>query len=190
MKKIITRIGVNRFVKRQIKNSGKTYSKTLTFEQIAALGENCLSEGSYKEGYREGVNIAILDKDLNNHFICPYVKINNQSQLQAKMISRRPEEEPYIQIRALNGTPLKVGSVELILYRNDVLSETNEETTACEWELISFHAIPQDVKNMPMGPTTMMRNQLQLKGGTKGFYSSEKWAEAVRFWQKFAVLDH
>ena len=36
---------------------------------------------------------------------------------------------------------------------------------------------------MPMGPTTMMRNQLQLKGGTKGFYSSEEWAKSVEFWQ-------
>ena len=190
MKKIITTVGVNEFVRRQIKSSGKTYSKTLTFEQIATLGENCLSESSYKKGYRKGVIIAMLNKDLNDHFICPYVKLDNQSQLKAKVISRRPDEEPYIQIRALNGTPLKTESVELILYRHDVLSETNEYTTKCEWELISFNAIPQDVKDMPMGPTTMMRNQLQLKGGTKGFYSSETWAESVRFWQKFAILEH
>mgnify|MGYP002878094613 CR=1 FL=1 len=40
----------------------------------------------------------------------------------------------------------------------------------------------------PMGPVTMMRNQLQLKGGTKGNYSSEEWAKSVNFWQKFCFL--
>jgi len=36
---------------------------------------------------------------------------------------------------------------------------------------------------------TMMRNQLALPGGTKGYYSSEEWAEAVRFWQMHAMLE-
>ena len=40
---------------------------------------------------------------------------------------------------------------------------------------------------MPMGPVTMMRNQLQLKGGTKAYYSSEEWAKAVYFWQHYAT---
>ena len=40
-----------------------------------------------------------------------------------------------------------------------------------------------------MGPVTMMRNQLELKGGTKANYSSNEWAEAVKFWQKYAALD-
>ena len=71
-----------------------------------------------------------------------------------------------------------------------LLAETNEQTTNFEWELISFHAIPKGIKNMPMGPTTMMRNQLQLKGGTKGFYSSEEWAKSIEFRQKFAILEH
>jgi hypothetical protein len=35
----------------------------------------------------------------------------------------------------------------------------------------------------------MMRNQLELPGGTKANYSSEEWAEAVRFWQQYASLD-
>ena len=35
----------------------------------------------------------------------------------------------------------------------------------------------------------MMRNQLNLKGGTKAMYLSEEWAEAVQFWQKYAPLE-
>ena len=105
------------------------------------------------------------------------------------MVRRRPEEQPYIQLRALNGTPLKTGSVDLILYRHDVLAETNEQSTNSDWELISFHALPEGTNDMPMGPVTMMRNQLQLPGGTKAYYESEKWAESVQFWQEYVVLD-
>jgi Protein of unknown function (DUF3228). len=39
-----------------------------------------------------------------------------------------------------------------------------------------------------MGPVTMMRNQLDLNGGTKAIYSSNEWAESVKFWQKYAPL--
>ena len=42
---------------------------------------------------------------------------------------------------------------------------------------------------MPMGPITMMRNQLHLPGGTAAFYSSEEWANSVNFWQQYAFLD-
>ena len=44
-------------------------------------------------------------------------------------------------------------------------------------------------EEMPMGAVTMMRNQLQKPGGTKGFYESEKWAESVDFWQQYAILE-
>ena len=41
-----------------------------------------------------------------------------------------------------------------------------------------------------MGFVTMMRNQLELPGGTKARYSSEEWAESVKFWQEFAALEN
>ena len=84
---------------------------------------------------------------------------------------------------------LPAGKVELILYHHDVLSENDEQTTDSEWELISFHALPKDVNYMPMGPVTMMRNQLELPGGTKANYKSEDWAKSVEFWQHYVSLD-
>jgi hypothetical protein len=69
------------------------------------------------------------------------------------------------------------------------LAENDEQSTNADWELISIHAIPEGVGNLPMGPVTMMRNQLELKGGTKAHYSSEEWAEAVKFWQEYAALN-
>ena len=188
MKKIDS-VSINDFVRRQTKDSGKTYAKNLTFDDITSHAQTQLSNGHYTEGYRDGVILVKVAEELTHHFICPFVRITEKTQLKATVVRRRPEEEPYIQIRALNGIPLKTGSVDLILYRHDVLSETNEQTTDADWELIAFHAIPASLANIPMGPVTMMRNQLQLIGGTKGYFESEKWAESVKFWQGYAVLD-
>ncbi len=183
-----TKVVVNNFVKRQTRESGKSYSLTLTFEQIAKHAQSQFNKGIYKQGYRDGVVLIPVDSKFIQDFVCPFTKINESTKLQAEVIKRRPEEEPYIQLRALNGQPLETGSVDLILYRNDVLAETNENDTESEWELISFHAIPSGIDYMPMGPVTMMRNQCQLSGGTKAHYSSEEWAESVKFWQKYASL--
>ena len=181
-------VAVNDFVKRQKINSGKTYS-LLSFEEIAKYAEEKLNENNFTRGYRDGVVLIKVENKLVKKFICPFVKINDNSILKAEVVRRREEEEPYIRIKAKNGTELKAGSVDIILYRNDVLKETNEQTTNSDWELISFHAIPEGVDNMPMGPVTMMRNQLQLKGGTKGSYSSRQWAESVKFWQEYAIKE-
>ena len=189
MKKVPGSVSSNDFVRRQIKGSGKTYSDNLTFEEIASHAEKQLNKGYFKEGYRDGVIIVQTANELIHQFLCPFTKLTETTKLIAKIVRRRPEEIPYIQMRALNGTPLKTGSVDLILYRHDVLSETSEQSTGADWELISFHAIPQGIDNMPMGPVTMMRNQLQLPGGTKAYYESEKWAESVKFWQEYVVLN-
>ena len=188
MKKIITTVFVNNFVKRQTKTSGKTYTNNLNYKDIALHAQDQLAKGNYKKGYREGVLIAHVSNNLIHKFVCPYTKINNNTKIIAKLVKRRKEEQPYIQLRALNGKPLKTGSAELILYRHDVLKETNENCFNNGYELISFNAIPKNIKSMPMSPVTMMRNQLQLIGGTKGNYKSEEWAESIKFWQDFIIL--
>jgi len=182
------KVGINDFVRRQLKNTGKTYSK-LSFEKIAKYAEMQVNKNSYIKGYRDGVILIEVENNLIHNFICPFVKITDKTILKSEMKKRRKEEENYIRIKALNGKTLKTGKVELVLYRNDVLKETNENTTDSDWELISFHAIPDGIKKLPMGPVTMMRNQLQLAGGTKGKYSSEQWAKSVHFWQKYALKE-
>ena len=164
-------------------------ANNLSFEEIAMHAQDQFAKGNYQLGYRDGVVLVQAIKTIIHHFICPFVQVKETTKLNAAVIKRREEEEPYIQIRALNGTPLKTSSVDLILYHYDVLAETNEQTTDAYWELISFHAIPEGIEDMPMGPVTMMRNQLQLTGGTKANYKSRQWAESVKFWQEYAVLD-
>ena len=183
------KVAVNKFVRRQISGSGKTYSPLLSFEQIAAHASEQLNKGNFKQGYRDGVIIVNADPDYTRKFKCPFVKINKDTKLKAEFVCRRENEEPYIQVRALNGNPLIAGKVEFILYHHDVLAENNEHSTDAEWELISIHALPEGIEKLPMGPITMMRNQLELKGGTAASYSTEEWAQAVKFWQNFAALD-
>jgi len=178
-------VGVNSFVKRQTKDSGKTYSKKMSFKKIAEYANIQIQKGNYKKGYREGVILVSVEKSLINNFVSPIIKIDKNTKLIAEYTKRRENEESYIKISAINGKTVKTNNVDLILYRQDVLKETNENETNKEWELISFHAIPDKIKNLPMGPVTMMRNQLELTGGTKGTYSSQKWAESVNFWQKY-----
>ena len=181
-------VGVNNFVRRQVEGSGKTYSPHLSFEEIAKYAEKQLAKDQFYVGYRDGVIIIKVDKKLNKNFVCPFVKINENTVFESSLVQRQPGEEKYIQTVALNGVPLKTGNVELILYRNDVLAENNESSTNKDWELISINAIPLGVKKLPIGLITMMRNQLNLKGGTKANYSAAEWAESVQFWQQFAPL--
>ncbi len=182
-------IGINNFVKRQIKGSGKTFSETLSFHEIASHAQEQMDKGKYKKGYRDGVRIIQCASRLISHFHCPYTKINKNTKLKADWVTRQDGEDPYIQIRAKNGEPLPAGKVEFILYSHDVLLENNEHSTEEEWELISIHAIPEGIDHFPMGPVTMMRNQLNLVGGTLAEYSSEEWAESVQFWQQVIALE-
>lgn len=186
---IMEKVAVNKFVRRQIKRSGKTYSESLSFEAIAQDAEKRMANGHYIEGYRDGVLIVNGSTEIIHEFECPFIKIDENTKLVSQLIQRQPSEKPYIQTRAKSGTPVKAWKIEYILYRHDVLAENDEQSTNAEWELISIHAIPEGVDKLPMGPVTMMRNQLELTGGTKAHYSSEEWAESVQFWQEYAALD-
>ncbi|MAJ43140.1 MAG: hypothetical protein CMF96_00160 [Candidatus Marinimicrobia bacterium] len=183
-------VAVNEFVLRQVEGSGKTYSKDLTFQEIAEYAENQLNyyPNSIQKGYREGVLKIKCENKMNSHFYSPMVKINEDTKLEAIVTKRRKEERPYIQIRAIKGELLPTGRVDLILYRNDVLAENNEQSTDADWELIAFQAVPEGIDSLPMGSVTMMRNQLEDIGGTAAHYSSEEWVESVNFWQQYAFL--
>jgi len=183
------KVGVNDFVKRQVKGSGKTYSKSMSFDQIANHANSQMKINSFSKGYRDGVRIVNADQSIVDDFVCPFVLLNESTKLISKIVKRQNNEEPYIRTRALNGTLLNAGRVELILYSHDVLLENNENTTDADWELISINSVPKGVSFLPVGPVTMMRNQLNLEGGTKAYYPSKKWADSIRFYQKYIALE-
>lgn len=182
-------VSVNEFVTRQVKGSGKTYAKSLTFDQIAEHAEKQMLKNYFKNGYREGIRIVSVDERLVSDFVCPFVKLKKDTKLVSKLVKRRDHEDFYIQTRAIDEEPEKTGKVELILYHHHVLVENKENSSDAEWELVSINAIPAGLDKLPMGPVTMMRNQLNLKGGTKALYRSQDWAESIRFWQRYAAID-
>tara|TARA_B100001142_G_scaffold219505_1_gene217699 strand:- start:37 stop:615 length:579 start_codon:yes stop_codon:yes gene_type:complete len=183
------KVAVNDFVKRQTELSGKTFSNDLTFEFFANHARDKMIKNEFLIGYRKGVRIVTIDKKYVHKVFCPYVKITKDIKLVSKLVKRKENELPYIQTRAINGIPVKAGSVDLILYSHKVLLENDENTTDADWELVSINAIPDGEDTMPIAPVTMMRNQLNLAGGTKALYSTEEWAKSVQFWQKYASLN-
>ena len=182
------KVSVNEFVKRQVKGSGKTYSLTFSFEEIAKYAEKQIRNGNFINGYRKGVIIVNVEKSMVKYFYCPLVKINKKSRLVSKVVKRRSNELSYIQTRVVNGIRNISGKVELILYSHEVLLENNENSTNSDWELISINSVPKEIDSLPMKPVTMMRNQLNLPGGTKATYSSDEWARSIFFWQKYASI--
>ena len=63
--KISRKVGVNEFVKRQIKGSGKTFSKSMTFNEIAQHAEKQMEKNLFTMGYRKGVRIVQVSKILS-----------------------------------------------------------------------------------------------------------------------------
>ena len=61
-------VGVNSFVERQTKHSGKTYAKTLSFNDIADHASKQLAKDNYKNGYRDGVILVNVDKKFVDDF--------------------------------------------------------------------------------------------------------------------------
>ena len=69
---------------RQTEKSGKTYSKEMTFEDMAEYASKQIIKGNYKKGYRDGVILVPIKKSLTDNFICPIVKIDENTKLIAE----------------------------------------------------------------------------------------------------------
>lgn len=77
--------------------------------------------------------------------------------------------------------------VKIVIYRADVLAKDNDRSSDAEWEIVAILSQPRE--SVPMHPTVMARNALNLGGGTKREYSNIEWAEAELFWQQHVYLE-
>ena len=50
------------------------------------------------------------DKTKTANFFCPYVRITEETELKARVVKRRENENAYIQIKAITGNPVIVAS--------------------------------------------------------------------------------
>lgn len=172
-------IAINEFVKRQTKNSRFSYFDGSWDELVEIVKKNF---DGYLPGYRDGV---ILVPVPSNQFYTSVCKIEKDSVLETRFEARREGEEPTRATVIKNGKKAPAKFVNVVLYKHDVLSENNENSTNAEWEIISINA--SIVKNEPMHPMAMARNMLNKTGGTKAEYTGQQFAEALWFWKDYAM---
>jgi hypothetical protein len=106
--------------------------------------------------------------------------------LNAKFAPRQEGEDPVLSVRGEAALKAPAGQVRIIVYSHDVLAADNDATTDADFEIITILAEPAGDK-APMPPVTMARNFLHAKGGTKGEFTPEQFAESIMYWAQHVI---
>ena len=175
------KITVNSFVRRQTPDSRFSHYSG-SWEGLTALVEAHLDQA--KPGYRDGVILVPVPPE---GFFSSIVPTIPESPLQAKCEARTDKEEPVIVVTT-SGHKTPAGSVDVVLYRHDVLVADGDAESDSEWEVVSINANPLGTVEVPMHPVAMARNFLHLKGGTEAVYTAEEFAQSIWFWATHAQV--
>lgn len=173
-------IEVNGFARRQTAES-KFSHFTGTWEDLAALVEAHCAKAT--PGYRDGVLEVPVPAE---RFFSGVVELTPETPLRAIFAARRKGEDAYLQIEALGGEKLPAKSVQVILYRHDVLGDDATPGTEAVWEIVSINARATEGPE-PLTPMAMARNFLQLPGGTKAEYTADEFARSIVYWSSRAM---
>tara|TARA_R110002020_G_scaffold39950_3_gene118169 strand:+ start:286 stop:858 length:573 start_codon:yes stop_codon:yes gene_type:complete len=153
---------LNPYVKRQTENSPFSYYAG-NIENIPAMVQANFAD--HKTGYRNGVIEVSLPSE---GFYTGVVQLQEGDELTGSFNPRREGEKPRQQILAKNGIKAPAVEVTIILYRSDILAETNDNTlepNEDNWEIISINAEP--IKGgLPIHPMTLILNHIEYSGGT------------------------
>ena len=197
-------IGINDFVRRQTWDSEFTHFEDdrdalpaeVSWAAVVALVQEHFDEA--KPGYRDGVVLVPVPPE---HFYTGLVTLKEGDDLVGKYEARRPGEEPRKQVRVCRaGTRKNVGAgkekcryVDVVLYRRDVLEESGEDCTGCDWDIVSINGRTMD-EEAPIEPWTLIANHFELDGGTATGMSAEEFEadlrKSVLFWKDKALLAH
>jgi hypothetical protein len=101
-------------------------------------------------------------------------------QLTAEVTRRRPDEDPFVSIRA-SVAPDPAAYAQAVLYSRALLLP-EEPGFAGDWGIVSLQA--SSIEDEPMHPLTMARNMLEKAGGTKATYTAQQFAEAIYYWSQ------
>jgi uncharacterized protein DUF3228 len=179
------KVAAGEFVKRQTPESGYSH-----FEGAWALLEKIveaqmLSPEMVRSGYKDGVVLVDLGPRFSPLFRSAIVELAEESRLTANYAPRRIGEDPFIRISA-KAKKQVAKHASVVLYRHDVLAENNERETEAEWEIVAIKARVTEEEE-PMDPYTMARNFLHLKGGTKGDFTAQQFAESIVYWNNHCM---
>ena len=183
MQTFTKRVACGDFVKRQTPESG--YSHFVgTWEELEDL-VNIAMDTQWKRhaGYRDGVILVDMPPE---SFRSAIVDVTDKTKLNVNYAPRRVGEAPYIRVSAKAKKQVaKYASV--VVYRHDVLAENHErEVLDAEWEIVAIKARVTEEEE-PMDPMTMARNFLHLRGGTKGDFSAQQFAESIVYWNSHVM---
>lgn len=178
----MTTFHVNPFVLRQTKDSEFSYFAGNSDELLLRVQQS-FAEGRITPGYRDGVALVSVDPE---GFFSSMTVLKEGDKLTGEFKPRRKGESPRKSVyAAADKVPAK--SVQIVLYRHDVLAENNEHSSEADWEVISINASLTVDGNDPMPPGTLMANHFQVSGGTATNMTDSEFVAALResflFWQ-------
>jgi hypothetical protein len=175
------------FVKRQTPDSGFSHFEG-SWEELERRTAYCMADPRHiTPGYRDGV--ILVDVSLPypaKQFYSAVVKLDEKIKLTTNYAPRRAGEDPFIRVSAKAEKQCTM-LASVVLYRLDVLAENNERETDADWEIVAIKARISNEEE-PMDPYTMARNFLHLKGGTKGDFTAEQFAQSIVYWNNHAMI--
>lgn len=170
-------IAASKFVRRQRAKSRFTHYEG-TWSMLEKMVTMNYNMGNVKPGYKDGIVLVTVPAE-DFKMGGPFVE---GCKITAEFKPRQEGEEPVLQIT--NHAPkVQCNYVEIVLYRHDVLQENDEASCDSPWEIISINGMLEKEDNQPIPPTTMARNFLHKKGGTKAEYTAEEFAESIWYWK-------
>lgn len=165
-------IAISDFVKRQTPESSFSHFSGTWDELLSRVRVNMHNA---QPGYRDGV-LRVPVPALG--FWSAVVTLEEGDKIEGGFIRRAPGEEPR-KSTFVRGDKQLAKCVDVILYRRDVLAETNEVSTDADWEVITFLArVTEDPA--PMDPNTLMANHFQISGGTATNMDDAQFVVALR----------
>ena len=138
-------------------------------------------------GEIQKVQLLSFGAGLPKGFYTSIVKLKETTELVTSFTPRLEGEAPFLSVEAV-GDKMPAASVELVFYSRNALEEDKWlEEAPEEFFLVSINASPYRFPT-PLTPAAMCRNQLAMEGGTRREYTSDEWAEAIRFWSTHAQV--
>ena len=171
-----TTVSISDFVLRQTPESEFTHFKG-TPDELLQLVHLAISQDQYKDGYRDGVLVVRVAP---GKFLTGLIELIEGDILVGEFKARREGEDPRQVIRVSRGWKEKrqAKSVEVILYRHDVLMEDDDASSDAEWEVIAINGYPTDEPG-PIHFMTLMHNHCGSTGGTATNLEPEKLVEML-----------
>jgi len=174
--KVENSIGINDIVRRQTPDSKFSYF-TGNLEELVKLVRQNFGYG--KKGYRKGV----LEVPVHpGRFFTNVVELEEGDELSGTFKSRRVGEIPRKSITVIRegASSQPAQSVNVILYRKDVLAEDDDNSTEEDWEIVSINAFPTDCGEELIDPETLMHNHFESDGGTDTKMTDEEFVKLLR----------